>query len=234
MNALEMQLEFDTLVSQLSVYSGYRFMSHETESFLNSSQETWVERQYSSIDGRRDKFFESNEKSRRELNELINNYSATAGQFSTGSSALHSNAVFVELPTDFLYTLKEECTISYTDCNDDTATKSVKVKPVTHDEYLMDIDNPFKKPGKEVIWRMDYQSDETGSKNHELIGDALVTITNYSTRYIKRPQIIVLSSNIPCELDQSVHREIVRGAVNMAHESLKSRQLLMQVKSPVE
>ena len=88
----------------------------------------------------------------------------------------------------------------------------------------MDIDNPFKKPGKEVIWRMDFHGDSTGTIMHELISDSDTTITNYHIRYIKRPQKIVIITNIPCELNESLHNEIVKIAVSLAVESLKLKQ----------
>lgn len=221
MTGIEMSLEFDVLYGQINGYGSGRFQSHEKETFLNRAQEIKVENTYKKR-GRGDKeFFESNEKTRRELNELINNANYTGGQFNTGASALHDNAVFVEMSNDFLYSLKEECTVEYTDLNNDTATKKTKVKPVKHDSYLMDINNPYKKPGKEVIWRLDYQGDSTGTIMHELIFDSDTTITNYHIRYIKRPQDINIISNVPCELNESVHREIVKIAVDLAIETLK-------------
>ncbi len=221
MTGVEMQYEFEVLYGQMNNYGFGRFQSHEIESFLNRAQEIVTESGYDK--GRQDdkKFFESNEKTRRELNELICDANYTGGQFNTGSSALHDNAVFVEMSSDFLYSLKEDCTVQYTDCNDETATKNTKVKPIKYDSYLMDINNPFKKPGKEVIWRMDYAGDSTGTIMHELIASDDTSITNYHIRYMKRPQKIVIISNIPCELNESVHREIVRIAVDLAIETLK-------------
>lgn len=223
MTAIEMNYQFDVLYGQINNYGFGRFQTHEIQTFLNRAQEVVVEGDFDK--GRKGdrKFFESNEKIRRELNELICDANYTAGQFNTGASALHDNAVFAEMSTDFLYSLKEDCTVSYTDCNDETATKNTKVKPVKHDSYLMDINNPYKKPGKEVIWRMDYHGDSTGTIMHELISDSGTTITNYHIRYIKRPQEIVIITNVPCELNESVHKEIVKIAVDLAIESLRYR-----------
>ncbi len=224
MTATEMHYQFEVLYGQVDNYGSGRFQSHEIQTFLNRAQEIIVESGYSKENKSDTRFFESNEKARRELNELISDENYTAGQFNTGSSALHDNAVFAEMGTDFLYSLKEDCTVSYTDCNNEVATKNAKVKPVKHDSYLMDIDNPFKKPGKEVIWRMDFHGDNTGTIMHELISDSDTSITNYHIRYIKRPQKIVIITNIPCELNESLHNEIVKIAVSLAVESLKLKQ----------
>ena len=224
MTATEMHYQFEVLYGQVDNYGGGRFQSHEIQTFLNRAQEIIVESGYSKENKSDTRFFESNEKARRELNELISDANYTAGQFNTGSSALHDNAVFAEMDANFLYSLKEDCTVSYTDCNNETATKNAKVKPVKHDSYMMDIDNPFKKPGKEVIWRMDFHGDNTGTIMHELISDSDTTITNYHIRYIKRPQKIVIITNIPCELNESLHNEIVKIAVSLAVESLKLKQ----------
>ena len=221
MTAIEMSLEFDVVYGQVNNYGFGRFQSHEKEAFLNSAQEILVEETYDKK-GRGDKtFIESNEKTRRELNELYVDANYTGGQFNTGSSALHDNAVFAEMASNFLYSLKEDCTVTYEDCNAETATANPKVKPITHDSYLEDINNPYKKPGKDVIWRLDYQGNSTGTTMHELIANSDTTITNYHIRYVKRPQSIVIITNIPCELNESVHREIVRIAVDLAIKTMK-------------
>ena len=223
MTGIEMHYEFEVLYGQIDNYGGGRFQSHEIQTFLNRAQEIIVEGGYSKDRTDDKRFFESNEKTRRELNELICDANYTGGQFNTGASALHDNAVFAEMSSNFLYSLKEDCTVQYTDCNGETATKMAKVKPIKHDSYLIDINNPFKKPGKEVIWRMDYHGDSTGTIMHELISDSDTTITNYHIRYIKRPQKIVIITNVPCELNESVHNEIVKIAVDLAIETQKYR-----------
>ena len=215
MNAAEMQYNFElkmnTLYSLDKPYSSY-----DINFLLNKAQDDIVDERYSKDEGDIRTFFEGDEKLRTELAALITDYNQTGGQFNITDVALHANGIFVTMPTDHLYTLKEDCTISYTDCNSATKTQNTRVKPVTHDEYLMDINNSFKGPYRDLIWRLDYKGSVTGTKKHELITDGVVSITNYHMRYLKKPGRINILTGIDCQLNSILHEEIVDRAVTYA------------------
>lgn len=196
------------------------FTSTDIALFLNKAQKIFVNNRYSNLIGNRGEYFESSEKARTELGSLIKNYNT--GTFDTSDSALHSSAVFVSLPSDYLYAIKEMCVVSYTDCNSTTATATARILPIRHDEYQMKIDDPFSKPDKKTVWRMDYGI--TGSKKHELFHGALHTITSYSLRYLKQGTDIDIINGVDCELHPIVHEEIVDMAVSIAMASLSQTQ----------
>lgn len=106
--------------------------------------------------------------------------------------------------------------------------KIVPVKPITHDEYIVNIDNPFKQPtykDEGLVWRIDYTKSPTYmttvSNRHELITNKDFMVVRYNSRYIKRPDAIVVDTvnilnQVNCKLDESTHLEIVDIAVRIA------------------
>lgn len=101
------------------------------------------------------------------------------------------------------------------------------VVPINYNEYSRLMSKPYKRPLKFNAWRL---LDNSDAKNRaELIVGPNDTITQYTIRYVKRPNPIVLSDleeglslgdNIsietPCELDPILHPEILQRAVELA------------------
>lgn len=205
----EMQYNVDIRTREIAIISFRPFYSTEIETMLNKAQADLVDELYDKYAGRTVDKFEYTEKLRRELNELITFTDITA--FDSATPGRHTNGYFVSLPENFLYSIEESCNISYTDCNDTTQTKIVKVKPITYDEYLANKSNPFSKPTEDLIWRMDYNSSgvASSSKRHELITDGVVTLSNYYLRYLKRATDMSIADGTDCILDESLHEEIV-------------------------
>jgi hypothetical protein len=205
-----MQYHFELKLNQFHTIEKI-FSSTDIAVFLNRAQDEIITDRYSKKDNTPFRFFESDEKTRTELGSLIKNSNITS--FVT-SNELHTNAVFANLPGDFLYSIQEMCVVSYEDCNADTVTGTAKVMPIRHDEYMMNIDNPFGKPYKNLVWRMDYGA--TGTKKHELIHGDDQTIDTYVLRYLRKPSAINILTGVDCELHESLHEEIVDRAVNIA------------------
>jgi hypothetical protein len=180
--------------------------------FLNRAQDDLINDRYSNKDGKGNTFFESDEKTRLEIGNLIKSFVSTS--FVTADAALHPNGQFVSLPTDYLYSIREMCVVGYVDCNTDSVTGVANVLPIRHDEYNLNINNPFGKPYKKLIWRMDY--GVTGTKKHELIHQLGHTISSYNLRYLRKPATININTGVDCELHPNVHEEIVDRAIAIA------------------
>lgn len=215
MTCEEMQYNFELKAATL--YNVTKpWSSYDINQFLNKSQDDIVDGKYSNREGDNREFFEKDEKVRLELTELITNSTVASASFDVSDPALHANGAFVTVPTDFLYALNEECSVIYTDCNDNTAYVQANVKPISHDEYSINRNNPFKKPYNELVWRLDYGSPTGDSKRHELITDGSFTIQSYTMRYLRRPVRIDINNGVDCELNVSLHEEIVDRAVRIA------------------
>ena len=101
------------------------------------------------------------------------------------------------------------------------------VIPINYNEYSRLMSKPYKRPLKFNSWRL---LDNSDAKNRaELIVGPNDTITQYTIRYVKRPNPIVLSdleeglslgdnvsTETPCELDPILHPEILQRAVELA------------------
>jgi len=121
----------------------------------------------------------------------------------------------------------------------------VKIKPITHDEYLANLDNPFKKPDSNYgFWRFDELSGS--NKVHIIITD-LTTIgdlTDYRYVAVGKPTPIIIedstysasdgsidgvdfsdytATELPSTLGTFIHRWIVQEAVNIAFASDKDQ-----------
>lgn len=220
MTAQMMQYNFELKINSLHI-TDKPFSSTDINILLNKAQDIIVNDRYSSS-VLTPRHFEMNEKTRVELGRLITNY--LNDEFSTGPNRIQNNSVFIELPSDYMYSLTEKCVIGYENCNSIDVTGVARVLPITHDEYLMNKDNPFNKPNEKVIWRMDYSGDAEGTKKHELICNTEHSLINYNLRYIRRPVAINIITGIDCELHPELHEEIVDLAVNLSKNYIANNQ----------
>ena len=119
----------------------------------------------------------------------------------------------------------------------------LEIVPKTHDEYNSQINNPFKQPDDKTAWRIDYGylNYNSSIKNIEIISK--YDITAYKLRYIKYPSPIILTNlkdlypsesltidgkfeETECQLNKSMHSEILDRAVELALVDYKPEQSL--------
>ena len=144
-----------------------------------------------------------------------------------------------EILDDVFFIIFEKVTLSSTDsCLNG---KDVMVKPITHDEYNLSKDNPFRKPDSNKVWRMDVAT-ENNIKIVELISPS--NISEYFCRYVSKPKPIILVNfeddpetmgmnltvdglnvKTECQLNSEVHREILNRAVEMAIKTYRENTL---------
>src|SRR3990167_2149651 len=204
MTAAEFKIQFLIFYDKIAGSAAPPYEDLEIESFLNKAQLQYVKSHYDFKKNRSKEGVEETEKRRKDLAELIRNANPTVSLNQLGTNP---NGTFYDLPSDLMYTLKEEVSItSEDDCIDG---KRISVKPVTHDEYNAYIYNPFKKPDDTLVWRMDFSPFQSVIKRHELITDGTYTISQYHLRYIKAPNNISITNNITSELNSNIHEEIV-------------------------
>lgn len=243
MNAVEMQEEFLILYDKITNFDAPGYTDEEISRFLSRAQERFVLHVYNPMGNKYLSGFEGTEKRRKDLSALVRDVDLTAAPTASPTGITpadrqvnsKADGTFFELPADFLYTIQEEAEISSTDSCYHNKT-GIEVKPITHDYYLKNKKNPYKKPYGELIWRLDFSTldivDATGAlpvtttvKRHELITDTATTVTTYNVRYIKKPTPICTSTLVTiegvtgisnCELHPITHRAIVDEAVALA------------------
>lgn len=220
MTAAEMKQLFLELYDKLANQAAPGYIDTEINNFLNLAQLEFVKTRYNSKGNQYNEGFEATEKRRKDLSELHRDVTISGGTANASDQiGVSPNGELFDLPEDFLYTLREEVLLTSTDkCVDGTR---VLVKPITHDEYAINISNPFKKPSKDKIWRLDFSRDLTQGptnkkKRHEIVTFDGTTVNKYYVRYLKIPEKIDVINDIECELNSSVHEEIVTIAVRIA------------------
>ena len=194
MTQREMHESFLAQIHNFDVDSEYEFQTHEINIFLTKAYREVVDDLY--------KDFEKDERVRKILNPLVN--AGTINSFA--ASTVYSNGYSVDLSTldpEVLYVLTEELTTS-------GATKS-RVKVVTLDSYTANKENPFKKPYKNLAWRLDIGD---GSLLHYIISTYIPT--TYYITYLRQPETINVTSANSILINQDVHKDIVDRAVQHA------------------
>jgi|GEM_PF-1177407 len=228
---------------------------YEKSVFLTLAQEEIVKETYSGYTQSR-VGFEGSERRRRQLSELVGDYKTTTRLSNFGGPGtiltteegseqnLISSSQFFGLPDDLLYIVLESVTLGGT--NSCLNGKKIKVKPITHDEFQVDIDNPFKKPNLRKAWRMDLTRYGASKQQAELF--AIDTISEYHVRYVRKPKPIILAdfeedddisgmnlsidgynTRKDCELNTEVHRDILIRAVDLAVLTARENNLMTRV-----
>lgn len=220
MNLQEFNDEFDIHYNSIAGQSAPNIDAYEKSVYLTKAQLELVKNYYDPSSNTKQKGFEGSEKRRVDLKELKRRAEVT-----TFTNTIYGKLVLI--PEDVYLIIREDALISGGNiCNN----KLVNVKPITSDEFNIQRNNPFKQPDSSVIWRLDHSSTST-NKAVELI--SANKIDKYIVEYIMYPTPIVLedltqsfagesvsvdgvTDATECKLDQSIHREIIDRAVELA------------------
>lgn len=205
--AQEWEQEFDILYNSINSNVAPALDSYEKSVLLTMAQEQVVKALYT---GSTDGGFEASEANRRSLDTLVKEVtlqSAKKGEFGT----------IYYLTPDVLYIVYEAIT-----CDSCCNKLGQIVVPTSHDEFYKTYHNPFKGPNSTRALRLDIGPDTV-----EIVGGN----GNYFIRYLRKPYPIILQDlsettdyingqqtphrNV-CELDESLHRNILTTAVNLA------------------
>jgi hypothetical protein len=235
MTNLEMSNEFDIHYNSIAGQSAPNIDDYEKSVYLTKAQLEIVKNYYDSLSNRKQKGFESTEKRRVDLKELIVNYKTT--NTLSLNIGLEANSKFFEIPNNTFLIIQETAKLSSTDnCINNTVSN---IKSITHDEYNIQKKNPFKKPDKDTLWRLNI-SEHNNNQVVEIISP--YDVSEYHMRYIKYPRPIILKdldvifpsenlsidgfdTELECELNQSIHREIIDRAVELALRDYKPQGL---------
>lgn len=237
MSSEEFINKFDIYYNSIAGQSAPGIDLFEKSVYLTKAQEEIVKNYYDPQSNKKQKGFEGSEKRRNDLKELIENYNNPISF--KNSSNIHSSARFFNIPEDVFVIINEQVNITSSDCFNNT---TINVKPTTHDEFNIQIKNPFKNPDSSVAWRIDY-STINNNKVVEIISPYNITGSlTYKLRYLKYPKPIILvdlddefpnedltinglSAKTDCELNQSIQEEILDRAVELALRDYKAQNL---------
>jgi len=215
MTSAEMQETFLILYDKITNFSAPGYEEDEISTFLTKAQERVFYSYYHTLGNKFQEGFESTEARRKELASLVEGITLTVP--SANQANVLPNGVFFDLPQDCLFAISEEVTLASDDnCIDG---KRVRVKPITHDQYSINVKNPFKYPDENLVWRLDYNDNR-----HELITMQGATVSEYHLRYIKKLTPIItgaftfrgFTGPLNPILMEFLHERIVDEAVKVA------------------
>jgi|LakMenEpi03Aug12_release.lakeMendotaPanAssembly.Ray.scaffolds.fasta_scaffold76648_5 hypothetical protein len=237
MTVQEFSNHFDILYNAIATQSAPGIDSYEKSVYLTKAQLEIIKNYYDPASNRKQKGFEGSEKRRADLKELIKSYSTTT--VINNSTKIHSSAKFYPVPEDTFLIVNEQVKITSSDCFNGT---TINTKPVTYDEFNIQIKNPFKTPDSTVAWRLDI-SRLNNVKVVEIVSPYNVLGSlEYKIRYLKYPKPIILENLntafpgegltidgkfLPqtCELDSHIHDEILDRAVELCLRDYKPQNL---------
>lgn len=238
MNTKEFYEEFNILYNNISSNASPGLDKYEISLYLTKAQLELV-KEYNGILNKYQKGFDNSDKRRIDLKELIVDYKSENPTTSINKITNNLYSKFFTIPTDVFLIKFEKGEYSKNDC-----VFEIPIKPIALDIFNVDVKNPFKKPDKNIAWRLDYSS--TSENIVEIISDQ--SISKYHLRYLKYPEPIVLTNlatdseftgmNLSidgvqieqtCKLNKEIHREILDRAVELATRDYRENSLQNKV-----
>lgn len=209
---------FSTLLNSFGITPNITLDEYEKSTFLTNAQEELIIDIYSGRNVVYGKSFEQTEEIRRYLSNLVETYETSTKV--TGKLGLSQDSVFFNIPQDTWFITYEVAFLkdSRLGCLDGI---EASVVPLPQDDLYRAKDNPFRRPSKDRVLRLDIKSDLA-----ELISK--YNVDKYLMRYISQPTPIILedlpdglsingvSTESECELNPVVHRAILERAVQLA------------------
>lgn len=238
MTTTEFSNEFNILYNGIASNTAPPLDLYEKSVYLTKAQLEIVKNYFNPKGNKYQDGFENSEKRRKDLNELVRPYRTTLSI--TNNDGVSEDSQFFRIPLSAMLIIQEKAkVISDNSCINNTYQSVI---PKTHDEVNIQLNNPFRYDG-EVVWRLDLYSGDLG-RNIELVSPH--TITEYKCRYVAYPEPIVLTDLLTafpsetltvdgvsqaqtCKLSESIHREILDRAVELALADYKPE--LLQVKA---
>lgn len=234
MTITEFSLQFDILYNNISSNAAPNIDLYEKSFYLTKAQLEIV-KEYNGLQNKYQKSFEGSDKRRVDLKELVKDHKSTTSFTNVDNITKNLNSKFFKIPSDVFLIKYEKGKYKKGICESE-----LDIIPVTLDEYNEKVKNPFKRPSKEVAWRLDYSSSTDNVV--EIVSSE--DITTYHLRYIKYPEPIILTNLLTdplfigmnltidgvvtpqtCKLNREIHPEILDRAVQLAILDYKENSL---------
>lgn len=225
MTVEEFSNEFDVLYNNISSNNAPGLDEYEKSVFLTKAQDEIVNNYFNPKGNKYGEGFDDNQKRQIDFLNLVQIKKLDAAT-SPLITKLDDRSSLYTFPTDTLFVINESV-----NGVKNGVKKLVNVLPINFKEYSRLIQKPYKLPYKNQAWRL--INNSSSNKAIEVIIDPNVFIKDYVVKYVKKPSPIVLtnlSSKFDgeglsiegvttyqtCELDDSIHQEVLQRAVELA------------------
>lgn len=215
MTAAEMHRAFRFGLDKLDALNYPNFLPEEIDLLLNQAQDRYVKQRYGLNNSKREGF-EEIQKRTEDLKNIV--VPAIIAPNPVSAFNINTDARFFPLPLDHWFIVWEKAEVTYEDCNGDTVTDLIEVRPTQHVEFDKVVKDAFKRPDTTKVLRL-MEDDQV-----ELVPASTVTLVTYRLRYIKRPTRISITTPTPCELSEHTHQEIVDESIKIALEGIEAKR----------
>lgn len=225
MTTQEFSSEFDILYNNIMSNAAPGLDEYEKSVFLTKAQEEILKNYFNPKGNKYQEGFDDNEKRQIDFSSLVTVITIPSYSDSQYIKIDDRSLLFL-MPNDMLFALNEVCEITENNIN-----RLVNVVPISFIEYSRLISKPYKRPLKNQCWRLISSSSEKDRVFELILPFGSIVPGSYRIRYISRPAPIILvdlSTEYPglsingitsvteCELDPSIHYEILQRAVELA------------------
>lgn len=209
MTTTEFSNEFDILYNNITSNQAPGLDEYEKSVFLTRAQEDILKGYFNPKTNKVQEGIDSSEQRQINFANLIKSH--------VTELTIVQNKV--ELPIDVFAILNERLRVTR---NNNPIEIELVVRPLTYVEYDRLLSKPYKRPPKYHAWRI-IQDNKCS-----FIAGSRDVISAYHMRYVRKPNPIILenlsnglainnsSNKTECELDKSLHREILQRAVELA------------------
>ena len=225
MTTQEFSSEFDILYNNIMSNAAPGLDEYEKSVFLTKAQEEILKNYFNPKGNKYQEGFDDNEKRQIDFSGLVT--VITIPSYSNSQYIkIDDRSLLFLMPNDMLFALNEVCEITENNIN-----RLVNVVPISFIEYSRLISKPYKRPLKNQCWRLISSNFEKDRVFELILPFGSIVPGSYRIRYISRPAPIILvdlSTEYPglsingitsvteCELDSSIHYEILQRAVELA------------------
>lgn len=225
MTTQEFSSEFDILYNNIMSNAAPGLDEYEKSVFLTKAQEEILKNYFNPKGNKYQEGFDDNEKRQIDFSSLVTVITIPSYSDSQYIKIDDRSLLFL-MPNDMLFALNEVCEITENNIN-----RLVNVVPISFIEYSRLISKPYKRPLKNQCWRLISSSSEKNRVFELILPFGSIVPGSYRIRYVSRPAPIILvdlSTEYPglsingitsvteCELDPSIHYEILQRAVELA------------------
>ena len=222
----EFSNEFDILYNNIMSNQAPGLDEYEKSVFLTKAQDEIVKSYFNPKLNKVQEGFDNSERRQIDFSMIIKTVKATKITNDSGLIKLYPNegSELYQIPERIMMFINESLKVTR-----DGNSISLVIIPLNYKEYNRLMTKPYKRPIKNQAWRLNIDSISDSNKPIvEIVAGYGDTIIDYTIRYVKRPQAIILtdleggitidgeSKEQPCELDPILHHEILQRAVELA------------------
>ena len=233
MTAIEFSDQFDVMYNNIMSNAAPGLNEYEKSVFLTKAQDEVVKNYFNPKGNKYQEGFDGSAKRQIDFSKLMKSSSIS---LSTSNTSFDARAKVGTLPADVLVVINEVITLT----SGGSPAGTRQVIPITYEEYTRLMSKPYKEPLKNQAWRL--ITGQTSAATIEVIinNNDIAKSPAYKIRYVRKPNPIVVANlasavgdgvsvggvsvMTECELDASIHQEILQRAVELAKAAYATDQ----------